>query len=125
MIDALLKDFKTFTEEPRTSDELTEVMHKRGINMRFLGRIATDADHNYHRELAVREILSRAMKVLIRDGLSFLKDEPNGFTVDDVKKCVLYYYNELLSKYKSESSDGIWESLSELVRLWSWLVVVT
>lgn len=111
-----MEELKNLREEPRTSQELTSSMHKHGINMRLLGRVAIEATFNFHRELAVREIVARSIKVLIRDGLSFLKDEPNGFSVEDVKKCVLYYYNEIFTKEGRQSSVSIWESLTELVQ---------
>ena len=110
-----MDDMYRLVEEPRNCHELTESMHRRGINMRFLGRVATEAKHNFHRELAVREIFARSIKVLIRDGLSFLKEEPSGFTIVDVKKCVLYYFNEIFSNETRETSTSIWESLTDLV----------
>lgn len=58
---------------PLNGKLLTEEMHKRGINMRYLGRIAQSAKLSHIRELCVREMLARTIKVLIRDGLSFLE----------------------------------------------------
>jgi len=91
------QELEDLDDGPKNSKELTHAFHKRGINIRYLGRMATEIKHNFLKEIAVREILARAIKVLIRDGLSFLKDEPNGFTIEDVKKCVLHYLNEILT----------------------------
>ena len=124
MIPKLLKDIQNFDHNPRTSFELTTLMHNRGINMRYLGRIALDASYNYVRELAVREILSRSIKVLIRDGLSFLKEEPNGFNQIDIKKCILHYLNEVFTSEERQSSKIIWEFLSDLVSIRILIIIV-
>jgi len=79
-------------------------MKSRGINERYLGRLATQCQHNFVKEMAVREILAIGMEVLVKDGLSFLRDEPNGYTLDDVKKCVLHYLNEILTTKDRPSS---------------------
>ena len=70
---------------PLNGTMLTEEMHKRGINMRYLGRIAQAAKLNHVRELCVREMLARTIKVLIRDGLSFLER----VDTEDAKVCSL------------------------------------
>lgn len=56
------------------SEDLKNEMHKRGINMRYTGRLVLDCKHNFIKELAVREVLSRSIKVLVRDSLTFLRE---------------------------------------------------
>jgi len=71
------------------SRDLTELMHTRGINMRYLGRLVLDCKHNFAKELAVREVLARSVKVLIRDGLSFLREQATGTYEQDCKKLII------------------------------------
>jgi hypothetical protein len=54
--------------------------------MRYLGKIALHVSHNFIKELAVREVVVRTIKVLIRDGLSFLIEDEKGFNHEDVRK---------------------------------------
>ena len=82
---------------PNSSQSLTEMMHSRGINMRYLGRISLEVKHNFIRELIVREALSRSIKVLIRDGQSFLKDQTNDESGLDAKKLLIQYLNEIFT----------------------------
>jgi len=62
-------------------------MHERGVCMRHLGKICTESQMNHVRELAVIEVISRCVKLLIRDGLTVLAETdpndtsaPNAFT---------------------------------------------
>ena len=76
------------------------MMHSRGINMRYLGRLTTESKFNHIRELAVIEILSRCIKVLIKDGMTFLSDEDESMTsitVLNLKKTILHYFNEIFN----------------------------
>eukprot|EP00744_Colponema_vietnamica_P001049 GILI01001788.1.p1 GENE.GILI01001788.1~~GILI01001788.1.p1 ORF type:complete len:1045 (+),score=336.05 GILI01001788.1:182-3316(+) len=118
--DDVVVDFFQFIEDvhhvPLTGKQLTEEMHRRGINLRCLGRMAVETPHNHLRELAVREILARTIKVLVRDGLSFLAEDPSGFTEEDVKKCVLHYLNEVFTVDSRQSSLTIWEYITDLVQ---------
>jgi DNA topoisomerase VI subunit B len=98
VIAALVRDLNNMTEIPRSSADIEEIMHTRGINMRHLGKLANETTRNYMREFLIREIVSRSSKAIIKDGLSFLRNEPNGFSQIDVKKCVLYYLNQIFTK---------------------------
>ena len=77
----LIDDLNNIDEDPLNARELKTTLHKRGIPMRYLGKICTNAQLNHTREIAVIEIIARASKLLIRDGLVFLsEDEDAGFT---------------------------------------------
>eukprot|EP00743_Colponemidia_sp_Colp-15_P010245 GILK01011263.1.p1 GENE.GILK01011263.1~~GILK01011263.1.p1 ORF type:complete len:1014 (+),score=191.11 GILK01011263.1:62-3103(+) len=115
VIPECFRDYDGVTEAPLTGRVVTNEFHHRGINMRFLGRMAVEAPHNHVRELAVREILARTIKVLIRDGLSFLTEDPNGFVEMDAKKMVIHYLNEVFTAENRESSMTIWDYITDLV----------
>lgn len=102
---------------PSCSWDLTYNFHKRGINMRYLGLIALDVKHNFMRELMIREILARSIKVLIRDAQSFLRDQTIEDTNLDAQKLIIKYLNEIFTIENRQSSREIWELLSELVIL--------
>jgi hypothetical protein len=91
-------------------------MHKKGINATFLGKIAVQGAHNFTRELAVREVLTRTIKMLIRDGISFLVDDPGGFSHDDIRKVILHYFNEIFTLEDRTSSTKTWEFITEHAR---------
>eukprot|EP00698_Gefionella_okellyi_P020152 TRINITY_DN6297_c0_g1_i1.p1 TRINITY_DN6297_c0_g1~~TRINITY_DN6297_c0_g1_i1.p1 ORF type:complete len:1269 (+),score=363.22 TRINITY_DN6297_c0_g1_i1:61-3867(+) len=95
---------------PLNGKQLSEEMHKRGINIRYLGKLAADVKYNHVRELCVREILARTIKVLTRDGISFLPH----YNENDAKTVVLHYLNEIFSPVESESSMTVWKYIEEL-----------
>ncbi|KAJ4459329.1 putative protein TIF31 [Paratrimastix pyriformis] len=100
---------------PLTPEDLTEEMHRRGINMRYLGRIAgTRLSHL--RQLCVREILARTIKVLIRDGLFFMNEERPNYTEDDAKAVIVHYLNEIFTPVPTEESNTMWRYIEELAQ---------
>lgn len=111
VIPELIRELDELECEPALGKHLVEEMHKRGINARYLGRIANECRYNHLRELAVREMLARTIKVLIRDGLSFLV-EPDE---EDAKAVVVHYLNECLTRVESDAHVTIWKYIDELL----------
>ena len=78
-------------------------MHQRGIPLRYLGKVATTAELNHTREIAVTEIIARASKILIKDGLTFLsEDEESGFSHNNVRKLLQHYMHEIFNTTEDE-----------------------
>jgi hypothetical protein len=75
VIGKLLDDFNNIEIDPLNGEQLSRAMHSRGINLRYIGRICTQADLNHIRELCVIEVIARSAKLLIKDGLTFLADD--------------------------------------------------
>ncbi|KAJ1956116.1 Intracellular distribution of mitochondria, partial [Linderina pennispora] len=71
-IKALVHDLQSYNSSPLSGSTLTQTMHQRGINMRYLGMVAqqlpadVDAIQNVRR-LVVREMITRAVKHIARD----------------------------------------------------------
>ena len=97
--------------------DLSTLLHERGINIRFLGMIALETKHNFIKEQVIREILARSIKVLIRDGLYFLRKKYTKDYETDAKKFVVYYLNEIFANNDRETSVSIWQLLSDLVMI--------
>ena len=74
LVPQLVKDLNEVEEDPLSSSEITKMMHSRGLCMRHLGKVCSEASLNHMRELFVIEIVSRCAKLLIRDGLSVLAE---------------------------------------------------
>ena len=111
VIPAFIRELDHLECEPATGTQLVDEMHRRGINCRYLGRIANECSYNHLRELAVREMVARVIKVLIRDGLSFLV-EPDE---EDAKAVVVHYLNECLTRMESDAHVTIWKYIDELL----------
>jgi protein TIF31 len=74
VIPEFINELTDMTVLPLDGRQLVREMHRRGINSTFLGKIAVLSAYNFTRELAVREVLTRTIAMLVRDGLSFLSD---------------------------------------------------
>jgi len=53
---------------------------------------------------------------LIRDGLSFLIEDENGFNHEDVRKSILHYFNEIFTLDERKSSAKTWEYITSNAR---------
>ncbi len=115
MIHRLVVEVDNFDIILKNIREFCILLHKRGINLRYLGIIATDSKHNFVRELCIREIIARSIKALIREGLYFLKKQTGVEQEADTKKFIVYYLNEIFTMKDRESSANIWQLLTELV----------
>lgn len=80
--------------------------------------MCVNAGLNHSREMLVIEIISRAAEKLVRDGLLFLsEDEAEQFNLQNIKKCLKHYINEIFSDASSDSpgEQVIWDFISDHV----------
>jgi len=111
----LIVEVDNFDVVVKNMREFCALLHKRGINLRYLGVIAVESKHNFVRELSIREIIARSIKALIREGLYFLKKQTGGEHEADAKKFIVYYLNEIFTMKERDSSTNIWQLLTDLI----------
>lgn len=101
------------TNIPIDSEQLTKVLHSRGINMRYLGKItnlikATEAPNlAYLRDLCELEMLARAAKKVMRELLA-----PVPMSL--VSTCISHFFNCLFSSGDAELRLPLHASLVKL-----------
>jgi len=117
-IDQLVEDLNSVDVDPLTPQQLKQVLHSRGISIRNLGQICTKAQLNNVREIAVTDILARSIKLLCKDGLSFLaEDSETGYTSANIKKYILHYFVEIFAQEEFKgSSQHLWDFVTEHAR---------
>ncbi|KAI8337160.1 clustered mitochondria-domain-containing protein [Chlamydoabsidia padenii] len=95
IIPTLVLDFASYAISPLDGDALTKAMHRRGINMRYLGKLAKlvslneDKRIRHIQALAVQEMIVRASKRLLRKYTATLDLETS-------RLCLSHYLNCLL-----------------------------
>ncbi|CAO3579582.1 unnamed protein product [Absidia cylindrospora] len=95
IIPTLVLDFASYAISPLDGDALTKAMHRRGINMRYLGKLAklvsVSEDKRIHHihALAVQEMIVRISKRLLRKYTATLD-------LEESRLCVSHYLNCLL-----------------------------
>ncbi|KAF9971512.1 Intracellular distribution of mitochondria [Actinomortierella ambigua] len=95
VIAVLLQDFLAYVVKPIDGGSLTKAMHRRGINMRYLGRIARLAQESnepaleHIHNLAMQEMVVRAVKRILR---RLIRPIPSTHVPD----CVAHVLNCLL-----------------------------
>lgn len=139
LIPQLVKDLNELEEDPLSPTELQQLMHARGLCMRHLGKVCSEASLNHTRETLVIEVISRCAKLLIRDGLATLAEQratvnmleddasaeeikevaENQFTSTNIKKTVLTYIHQIFDLQNVGSgaaATSIWDFLTEHAR---------
>lgn len=92
IIPSIVFDFASYTISPLDGDALTKAMHRRGINMRYLGQLAQlvslskDKRIEHIHQLAVQEMIVRAAKRLLRQ---YLVNCP----VEETSLCIAHFLN--------------------------------
>ena len=66
----VIEDLNNVDEDPLTPGDLKSLLHRRGICIRHLGILCTEAKLNHTREAIVIEVASRCIKRLIRKAIS-------------------------------------------------------
>ncbi|KAF9426690.1 Intracellular distribution of mitochondria [Podila epigama] len=102
VISVLLQDFMAYVVSPIDGGSLTKAMHRRGINMRYLGRIANLAQES--KELALKHVHFLAMQeMVVRSVKRILRKALRGLATTHVPDCVAHILNCLLGhEYNSK-----------------------
>jgi hypothetical protein len=78
VIPKLVADFKSLEVSPVDAHSLCTILHERGINLRYLGRVATLCAAqrlHYIEDLAVHEMIVRAAKHLLAEQMRLVKPD--------------------------------------------------
>ncbi|KAK3828540.1 MAG: clustered mitochondria-domain-containing protein [Benniella sp.] len=95
VIGLLLQDFTAYVVSPIDGGSLTKAMHRRGINMRYLGRIANLAKESkeltlvHIHYLAMQEMVVRSVKRIVRKSI-------RGLPTTHIADCISHILNCLL-----------------------------
>ncbi|KAI9487743.1 MAG: clustered mitochondria-domain-containing protein [Benjaminiella poitrasii] len=95
IVPSLVLDFASYTVTPLDGDALTKTMHRHGINMRYLGKLAElvsinkDKRIEFIHKLIVQEMVVRASKRLLRSYLAKC-------TAEETSLCISHFLNCLL-----------------------------
>lgn len=92
MIPSLVLDFASYAISPLDGDALTKAMHRRGINMRYLGEIARlvaiskDKRIEHIERLAIQEMVVRSSKRILRKLLA-------SCDIVETRYCISHFFN--------------------------------
>ncbi|ORZ01071.1 clustered mitochondria-domain-containing protein [Syncephalastrum racemosum] len=92
IIPTLVLNFASYAISPLDGDALTKAMHRRGINMRYLGKLARlvavnqDKRIEHIRLLAIQEMIVRASKRILRDLLAEC-------ALEETSACIAHFFN--------------------------------
>lgn len=95
IVPSLVLDFASYTVSPLDGDALTKAMHRRGINMRYLGKLteimslSKDKRIEHVHKIAIQEMIVRASKRLLRKYLATC-------SVEEASLCIAHFFNCLL-----------------------------
>ena len=103
----IVSDFESLELSPIDGQTLTDFMHSRGINMRFLGRLATMSRKNliHIHHLCVQEMVVRSVKRIVRAILAGSED------LAAKASSVARLFNDLFG-----GRDDLWEWIGRYLR---------
>lgn len=94
----MVEDFISLSQTPLDGSQLTDIMHNRGINMRYLGKVASilslRADLEHVHKIAVMEMIIRTVKQLF-------KVHMQSATLRTLSVAISHFLNCFLSLYPS------------------------
>ncbi|KAF5093256.1 hypothetical protein D0Z00_004158 [Geotrichum galactomycetum] len=95
-ITQLLEEFKTGASVPFDGAQLSATLHRRGINIRYLGQIATESENQgpllqVVHQVVLNEIISRSVKHVLNSILSNLSVDFAPYAITHVFNCLLGY----------------------------------
>lgn len=95
-ISQLLDEFKAGASVPFDGAQLSATLHRRGINMRYLGQIATETKDQgplleIVHQIVLHEIISRSVKHVLNSILSGLSVDFASYAISHVFNCLLGY----------------------------------
>lgn len=114
----LTDDFNKMEEMVYASSQLEKVMHERGISLRYFGKLASGLRNNFLREVVVRDMLARSMKIIIRNSMESLRELSSKMTENQLKKTICYYLN-IFFNFSSTNHETIelWDTIAKMVKL--------
>jgi protein TIF31 len=90
VVPSMVEEWAFLVAVPVDGQTLTSVMHSRGINMRYLGYIATIADKiPVIKEVVVREMITRAAKHIFRNTIGATEDFHLSAVVAHLLNCLI------------------------------------
>eukprot|EP00826_Nyctotherus_ovalis_P065616 TRINITY_DN964_c0_g1_i17.p1 TRINITY_DN964_c0_g1~~TRINITY_DN964_c0_g1_i17.p1 ORF type:complete len:649 (+),score=113.42 TRINITY_DN964_c0_g1_i17:758-2704(+) len=92
------------------AEHLGRIAHNKGINLKFLGRLALKACSAYIKEIACTLALSRGIKRLVLNAVASIKDS------QDPRDVVLSYLNHVFSVVETMVSKKIWTLLTDYIQ---------
>ncbi|CAF1421234.1 unnamed protein product [Adineta ricciae] len=102
-IPLMIQDFQDHSSVPVDGESLSESMHSRGINMRYLGRVADllaqQSSLIYLYEIAVTEILCRSAKHVFRAYTQSVPIHLLSFSISHFLNCLLTVISSPVSDY--------------------------
>ncbi|XP_046840986.1 clustered mitochondria protein homolog [Xenia sp. Carnegie-2017] len=144
VIATLVKDFITLSQSPMDGASFTEILHVRGISMRYIGKIAIclsekkDLEHVY--KICISEMISRAAKRIFKAHLREALQQYLSIAVSHFLNCFLSSYPNPVAclpngefahkRKKNKKNRGSKQTLAGEVAwvkltpklLWSWIV---
>lgn len=95
LIQEVASEFQKFEIEIGTCKALTEYLEKKGLPLRYLGRLAEVCDKNFAKEIVSREMIARASVKMIIGSFEYLRKVSGDMKDFTLRKTVVFHLNNL------------------------------
>jgi protein TIF31 len=112
VIPSMLEDFAHLATLPVDGQTLTQVLHMRGINIRYLGHIANTTKIEFIKNLCIREMITRSAKHIFNASLREIEPSKIAGFIANFLNCFLAGRNSKDSKDKKPDTQVVQFSLT-------------
>ena len=108
--------FQKFEEDIGSCKDICKLMKKKGLPLRYLGKVAESCDKNFAKEIIVREMIAQAMGYLLISSFEYLRRLANEMKEYNLKKNIAFHLNSLLGNQTSENSKTEWKAVIDYIK---------
>lgn len=109
--------FQNFDEDMGSCLEITKTLEKRGIPMRYLGRIIEQLNVNYVKEIVAREMIALSATQVILNSFDYLRKLSNKMNEFNLKKSLVFHLNNIMGVQDTDESRAEWRTIIEYIGL--------
>ena len=113
-LEELILKIQNLEEEVLSGKDLCKVLKTEGVPLRLMGSLTEISQHNYIKELLVREMVSRAVKAILRSSFAYLRNLGNKMNEFNLKKSIAFHMNSIFG-IEGEDSQNEWRTILDHV----------
>lgn len=108
--------FQKFEEDIGSCKDICKLMKKKGLPLRYLGKVAESCDKNFAKEIIVREMIAQAMSFLLIGSFEYLRRIASEMKEYNLKKNIAFHMNSLLGNQMTEDAKTVWKAVINYVQ---------
>ena len=111
----IAETFQKFEEDIGSCKDISTLMKKLGVPLRYLGKVAESCYKNFAKEILVREMIAQAASQVLISSFEYLRRLANEMKEYNLKKNIAFHLNLLIGNQNSDDSKIEWRTIIDYV----------